>query len=213
LKNTVSIYNDYLKAFDNYTLTADVYSLESKLIASYKKSIKVIPEDAVLNNLITIDFNTIASPVHFIKLRLLNEAGKEVSSSFYWRSTDKYTGKTSNSGPAAGGFAPLSTMKKVALSTKYSIAQKENKTVIAIDLKNTTKSIAFFTQLQLLDELNRPVRPSFYTDNFFSLLPGEKKQVTIETFGLPKPLTQYHLVVKGYNVNSEIINLVNPIQK
>jgi hypothetical protein len=104
-------------------------------------------------------------------------------------------------------------MKKVALSTKYSIAQKENKTVITIDLKNTTKSIAFFTQLQLLDELNRPVRPSFYTDNFFSLLPGEKKQVTIETFGLPKPLTQYHLVVKGYNVNSEIINLVNPIQK
>jgi hypothetical protein len=213
LKNTVSIYNDYLKAFDNHTITADVYSLESKLIASYKKSIKVIPEDAVLNDIISIDFSSVTSPVHFIKLRLLNGAGKEVSSSFYWRSTDKYTGKTSNSGPAAGGFAPLSTMKKVALSTKYSINQNENKTVITIDLKNTTKSIAFFTQLQLLDELNRPVRPSFYTDNFFSLLPGEKKQVTIETFGLPKPLTQYHLVVKGYNVNSEIINLVNPIQK
>jgi hypothetical protein len=167
----------------------------------------VIPEDAVLNNLITIDFSRITSPVHFIKLRLLNETGNEVSSSFYWRSSDKYTGKTSNSGPAAGGFEPLSTMKKVSLSTKYSIAQKENKTVITIDLKNTTKSIAFFTQLQLLDEFNSPVRPSFYTDNFFSLLPGEKKQVTIETFGLPKPLTQYHLVVKGYNVINENINL------
>jgi hypothetical protein len=213
LKNTVSIYNDYLKAFDNYTLTADVYSLENKLIASYKKSIKVIPEDAVLNDIISIDFSNVTSPVHFIKLRLLNEVRKEVSSSFYWRSTDKYTGKTSNSGPAAGGFEALSTMKKVSLSTKYSIAQRENKTVITIDLKNTTKSIAFFTQLQLLDELNSPVRPSYYTDNFFSLLPGEKKQVTIETFGLPKPLTQYHLLVKGYNVNSENINFVNPIQK
>jgi hypothetical protein len=213
LKNTVSISNDYLKAFNNYTLTADVYSLESKLIASYKKNIKVIPEDAVLNDLISIDLSSVTSPVHFIKLRLLNEAGNEVSSSFYWRSTDKYTGKTSNSGPAAGGFAPLSTMKKVALSTKYAIAQVDNKTVITIDLKNTSKSIVFFTQLQLLDELNSPVRPSFYTDNFFSLLPGEKKQVTIETFGLPKPLTQYHLVVKGYNVTTENFQLVKSIQK
>ena len=143
----------------------------------------------------------------------MNEAGNEVSSSFYWRSTDKYIGKTSNSGPAAGGFAPLSTMKKVALSTKYAISQVDNKTVITIDLKNTSKSIAFFTQLQLMDELNSPVRPSFYTDNFFSLLSGEKKQVTIETFGLPKPLTQYHLGVKGYNIIAENFQLVKSIQK
>jgi hypothetical protein len=67
--------------------------------------------------------------------------------------------------------------------------------------------------LQLLDEFNSPVRPSFYTDNFFSLLPGEKKQITIETFGLPKPLSQYHLVVKGYNVIPAIINLVKPTPK
>ena len=33
----------------------------------------------------------------------------------------------------------------------------------------------------LLDAQGSPVRPTFYTDNFFTLLPGASKTVEIET--------------------------------
>jgi mannosylglycoprotein endo-beta-mannosidase len=69
-------------------------------------------------------------------------------------------------------------------------------------LKNTSSSIAFFNQLQLLDKNLSPVRPSFYTDNFFSLLPGESKSVTIET--ADKNVTASPLlVVKGWNITKK----------
>ena len=42
------------------------------------------------------------------------------------------------------------------------------------------------------------MRPSFYTDNFFSLLPGEKRTVTVETEAANLKGGDA-LVVKGWN--------------
>lgn len=50
-----------------------------------------------------------------------------------------------------------------------------------VALRNPTSKIAFFNRLQLTDAKRHPVRPSFYSDNYFTLLPGESKTVTIET--------------------------------
>jgi hypothetical protein len=66
--------------------------------------------------------------------------------------------------------------------------------------------LAFFTQLQLLDENKKPVRPSFYTDNFFSLLPGESKTILIET-ALEDMPAKPTFVVKGWNVKPKTFQL------
>ena len=47
-----------------------------------------------------------------------------------------------------------------------------------------------------------PIRPSFYSDNFFSLVPGEKKTVTIET-AEEKLIEGAVLVLKGWNVTTQ----------
>jgi hypothetical protein len=59
-----------------------------------------------------------------------------------------------------------------------------------------------------LDGKGKPVRPSFYTDNFFSLLPGESKHISIETFTLDNADENEKIVVKGYNIlpNEILIN-------
>lgn len=200
LKNTVSVYNDYFKFFSNYILTADVYDLNSKKVFSLSKMLNSIPEDAVLNDVLKLDFDRKITPVHFIKLCLYDDKGKEVASSFYWRSTDKYMGKETNTGPASGGFESLSTMKTSVLNTKCQVKKDAKSYSIELDIKNPSKMIAFFTQLQLLDKDKKPVRPSFYTDNFFSLLPGESKHITIETANKPSTQNSYTIVVKGWNV-------------
>jgi len=58
-----------------------------------------------------------------------------------------------------------------------------------------------------LDAKKAPIRPSFYTDNFFSLLPGEKKNVTIETSKQIVNSKEIYLVVDGFNVIEERIKL------
>ena len=211
LKNTVSVYNEYFKSFTNYKLTAEVYDINSKRVGVYSKLLNVIPEDAVLNDVLKLDFSSTITPVHFIKLSLLDEKGKAVGSNFYWRSTDKYLGKTTLSGPAAAGFDPIASMKKTTLQVKPSISKKDNQYFMELDIKNNSKTIAFFTQLQLLDKEKKPVRPSFYTDNFFSLLPGESKHISIETNDKNLVGEDNTIVVKGYNVLPTVI-FINKIK-
>ncbi len=200
LKNTISVYNDYFRPFKDLKLTAEVYDLNSKKVASYSKKLDTIPEDAVLNDLIKLEFNSKITPVHFIKLRLIDDTGKEVASSFYWRSSNKYLGKETFTGPASGGFEPLAAMKKTTLKTLCHVIKNGETYLIEADVKNSSNTIAFFTQIQLIDRAKKPVRPSFYTDNFFSLLPGESKHITIETMKLPEPSDNYTIVVKSWNV-------------
>lgn len=158
-----------------------------------------IPADGVVNDALTVYFPENISQVHFIKLRLLDEKGKEVSSNFYWRSNDEYKGRKTLTGPAASGFESLKDLKQAKLQTSYKVRKSDNNYYIDIKLKNVSGTIAFFNQLQFLDQQLQPIRPSFYTDNFFSLLPGESKKVTIETSesnikDIPV------LVVRGWNV-------------
>ena len=205
LKNTVSVYNDYYQAFKNYKVTAEIYDLNSKKVWSKSQQID-IPEDGVVNDIFTIDFPANITQVHFIKLRLYDDKKKEIANTFYWRSNDKYEGSKTLTGPTSSGFEDLSKLKQVQLKTQYKVYQENDRHFIKAEIKNTSSTLAFFTQLQLLDENRMPVRPSFYADNFFSLLPGESKSIVIETAMSDMPAKPI-FVVKGWNVKPKEFKL------
>ncbi|MDR3250771.1 MAG: glycoside hydrolase family 2 [Tannerella sp.] len=206
LKNTVSVVNDYYKSFDNYAVTATVYDIDSR--KTWSKSAKIdIPEDGVVNDVFKIEFPGDISRVHFMKLILKDENGKEVSSNFYWRSTDEYGGKKTLTGPAVSGFEDLAKLKRAQLNVSCKIREEGTLFFVDITLKNKSSNIAFFNQIQLLDNKSFPVRPSFFTDNFFSLLPGESRSVTIETAVKNLNGTDARLVVKGWNIESKVFHL------
>ena len=202
LKNMVSVCNDYYRSFKNYKVKADVYDLNSKKVFSYSQRID-IGEDEVLNDLFKIDFPSDITPVHFIRLGLSDEKGKEVASTFYWRSNAAYEGKEILTGPTSSGFESLNDMPTARLQTKYKTKEVDGRYYIEVSLKNTSSRIAFFTQLQFLDKAGKPVRPSFYTDNFFSLLPGETKQVLIDTSVDKVTEGEFSLTVGGWNVQQK----------
>ena len=85
---------------------------------------------------------------------------------------------------------------------KSRIREDNNNYFVDITLRNTSGQIAFFNQLQFLNSKMSPIRPSFYTDNFFSLMPGEKKTVTIET-AKGKLKDGAVLALKGWNINKQ----------
>ena len=200
LKNTVSVVNDYYKAFSGYKVKAQVYDIRSRKV--FEKIARIdLPEDGVANDVLKIDFPRNLSQVHFIKLYLYDEHGALVSSNFYWRSNDEYQGKDTLTGPATSGFQSIKNLGKAAVSYSYTTRETGGKYFVDITMKNRSSNIAFFNQIQFLNRNMKPVRPSFYTDNFFSLMPGEQKTVTIET-------ASHHLAdgavlqFKGWNTNS-----------
>ncbi|MDR1919420.1 MAG: glycoside hydrolase family 2 [Tannerellaceae bacterium] len=206
LKNTVSIVNDYYQHFQGYTVTAEVYDLNSRKVFEKSDKVDLLP-DAVVNDIFTIHFPEEITQVHFIKLRLKDEKGREVSSNFYWRSNDRYLGKETLTGPASSGFESLAGLKRATLKISYKVRENEARFFVDVTLKNVSGRIAFFNQLQMLDTNLKPLRPSFYTDNFFSLLPGESKSVTIETSQKRIASEIPLLVIKGWNIQRQQFTL------
>ena len=201
LKNTVSVVNDYYREFKDYKVIAQVYDINSKKVFE-ESAVVNLPSDGVVNDALTIRFPENISQVHFIKLILKDEKGKDVSSNFYWRSNDKYEGSKTLTGPAASGFEDLSKLKQAKVKLTYKVREDDNNYFVDITLRNTSGQIAFFNQLQFLNSKMSPIRPSFYTDNFFSLMPGEKKTVTIET-AKEKLKDGAVLALKGWNINKQ----------
>ena len=206
LKNTVSVYNDYYRSFKGYKVTAEVYDIKSKKVWAKSQAVD-LPEDGVANDVFVIDFPANISQVHFIKLYLYDDKGKLVSDNFYWRSNDKYEGSKTLTGPTSSGFESLADLKEVALKVKSGVSKKEDWQVMELSIQNPSSSIAFFVQLQYIDQNGKPVRPSFYSDNFFSLLPGESKKVVVET-ALKNLPEKGQFIVKGWNVKSQDVKVV-----
>lgn len=198
LKNSVSVYNDYFRVFSAYKLSVEIYNMNGRKIFARTKVINKIEADTVLNNVLTLRFDKNISPVHFIKLALFDESGKKISDNFYWRSTSKYQGSKTFTGPATAGFEPLMQMKSAYLKTQFSVISNKNGNQADVIIKNTGKQIAFFIQLILLGKDGKPLRPAFYSDNFFSLLPAESKHITIETMSA----VPYALALKGWNIKT-----------
>jgi len=198
LKNTVSVVNDHYQSFRNYKVTAEVFDVHSKRIF-YREATMDIPEDGVVNDVFKINFPDEKEEITFLKLRLFDNKNSEVGSSFYWRSNDKYLGKSTLTGPATSGFEGLNQLKPAVVKLKYRTTKDAENSYVTISLKNTSQMLAFFTQIQWLDKTAKPIRPSYYSDNFFSLLPGESKTITIETKLNNLPENESTLVIKGMN--------------
>jgi mannosylglycoprotein endo-beta-mannosidase len=208
LKNTVSVANDYPKEFSNYKVSADVYDLSAKKVFSKQAGVN-LPADGVANDVFKIDFVANISSVHFVKLHLFDEKGKEVGNSFYWRSNSLYKGRNTLTGPATGGFEDINKLASTKVQVRFKKRIENEKHFIEIELKNTGKSLSFFTQIQWLNKDGSPIRPSFYTDNFISLLPGESTNVIIETALKNIPKEPCFLVVKGFNVKEQRFEITN----
>ncbi|MBD8390326.1 glycoside hydrolase family 2 TIM barrel-domain containing protein [Dysgonomonas sp. BGC7] len=202
LKNTVSVVNDYYKSFNNYKVTADVYDLNMKKIFT-KEAIVNLPEDGVINDVFNIDFSSATTSIQFIKLRLFDNKNKQVGSNFYWRSNNKYEGRKTITGPATAGFQDIKDLAKAKINVKYTTSVENGKHIINLDLKNTSKSLSFFTQVQWLDYEGKPIRPSFYTNNFLCLLPSEGEHIKIETDIKKLTKSEYKLIIRGFNIEKQ----------
>lgn len=203
IKNTVGVNNEFPHEF-NGMLTARVLNLDMKEVFQKRARVWVGPE-GFTTNVLAISFPTNISPVHFIKLALSDAAGKPISDAFYWRSDHSYNPGRTWTGPEFEGFEDLTKLPKVKLASAVKWSHSGDNNICTISVTNTSPTLAFMAWLRLQHvETGKPVRPAFYEDNFFSLLPGESRTENIEFADKTADQSKVQLIVDGWNIVPEI---------
>ena len=177
LSNRVSIVSDVYGTHD-LEVRAEVYDFDSRKVWENQMEVKVEGEGCVEAFTVPFAGSTASlhfSGPHFIKLRLY-ENGQEIASTFYWRSSSRYEGPETVTGPCVVGFERLDELPRTTLEVK--------RTVDGVSVSNVGAKVAFMVNVQCFGSDGKRLVPVYYSDNFFSLLPGESRTVKIE--GAPR---------------------------
>ena len=126
----------------------------------------------------------------FLSVQLLNVNQELISDNFYWLPDEK------------GNYSGLQKMKENSLKAT---AKQQNNGEVTLELQNPTgKTVAFFNRISLVNKKTKErVLPTFYSDNYVSVVPGDKKTITISQAEINKDL--YEIEIEGYNVPQQTV--------
>lgn len=147
------------------------------------------------------------SNTYFLVLRLEDSTGKLVGSNFYWLSTKPETIDWAKSNwymsPTASyaDFTAISQLPKVKLKISDRTERKGDDAVTHVTLENPSKNLAFFVRLKVdKGPKGEEILPVVWEDNYISLLPGEKREVTAVYRASELGAAKASVEVKGWNV-------------
>jgi hypothetical protein len=128
----------------------------------------------------------------FLSLRLLDENKNLLSDNLYWLSD------------ATGNYSGLQRMKKAAVKIT---ATKIEAGKIEVTIRNPKGNpVAFFNRLSLINpETKQRILPTFYSDNYISVLPGEVQKIIIDYN--PEKNVQPKVELYGWNVEQQLIDI------
>jgi len=187
----------------NLKVTARVYDLDLKERFSKVSSLN-LPEDSTVKAFVIPPVEGISS-TYFLKLTLEDQKGVTISSNFYWLSTKDdvldwqkstwyYTPTTS-----VADMTKLSSLQPATLKVGTRTTRQANDDVTHVTVSNTGNTLAFFIHLQVKKSDDREVLPIVWQDNYFSLLPGEVKEVTATYKSLTRTSETDYLLVDSWN--------------
>jgi beta-galactosidase/beta-glucuronidase len=190
--STVKVVNNTFAKLHHLTVTVKLYQIsgEEKPITTLFQDIGASSVADVIN--IRKELKAIAADHGaFLDLRLTDGKKNIVSDNIYWMA-DKY-----------GQYSGLNELasSKVIVSAKQVAKGK-----IAVTLSNPKQApVAFFNRVSLINPATQKrVMPVFYSDNYVSVLPGEKKTVVLDyNLNIAKP----KVAVRGWNLAEEMVDV------
>ena len=158
--------------------TVKVYDAESKLLAEETRTIA----SAYRKNVKAFDLAKFNGIPHFVALEVADVDGKVITDNFYCvgAKPNNYSWKN---------FTWYNTPILEYTDLKFAFAQpeaevemtvKENNGTYTVTLENKSDVISYMNILKAKDAAGNMVVPAYWSDNFFSLLPGQTKTVTCE---------------------------------
>jgi hypothetical protein len=163
----VDVINNTVGPLAGLNVIANVYGLDNKLLLHHEER-----KDAAANattNAFKLDLAPLmASGVVLLKLELHDNAGKLLSDNFYWLAGEAPQLRQLNRLPAAN-LAASATWRRDGDSVRIHAVVQNKGAAAAIENKFT-----------VLNASGGRILPAYLSDNYFSLLPGETKEVDID---------------------------------
>ncbi len=163
ITNDIEVVNECAGQRSNLVVEAQVidpaghqlWSATRQIDAAEDTTVKVFPLGLANDQL---------TEVYFIKL-VLKENGKVIADNFYWE------------GREVGNWQAIQQMPLAKLDTKV---QQVSDSTFIVTVTNQSEVPALMLRLNLINsKTNEQILPAFYEDNYFSLLGGESKTVSV----------------------------------
>ncbi len=206
-EHSLYVVNDRLEEMENCMVKIRAYDKNSKL--KFEKEIKTsLPANSgyELLKLPAFSWN---KDVCFLDLRLINSKGNEIDNNFYWLPAKKDmldykaelpTWYYHTPSKQYADFTALNDLPKAKVSATMKTADKNSKTLFTITLTNESNKIAFFINTKIVDKnTGNSILPVLWSDNYISLLPGEKRILTAGINNKNLKNITPELVVEGFN--------------
>jgi exo-1,4-beta-D-glucosaminidase len=187
---SVKIVNSFYNDFRGLSATVKIYDFDMNEISSSTEDASVNAD--ATEKIATIDIPKDITNIYFLKLELKDGAGKLLSSNFYWLSAN---------GDEKADFTDLQKLPKTDIDVSVSQLVKDgNNCSFTVTFQNPGNNLAFAVNPKVLMLASRePVLPVKWDDNYFSLLPQEKREIKVE-FNMKNPDDKFLLKVDGWNL-------------
>jgi hypothetical protein len=180
------------------TVNARVFDLNSTLLFERNATLNAAPNAVTDALALDLRDSLVKSPVVFVKLILSDANGKSISENFYWVSATK---------PDLRKLNDLASVHLQATATVTTVASEQH---VLVTLTNPAQTTALATKLTLLNGQNGPrILPAFYSDNYVSILPGEKRILEI-IYPISASSAKPVVALRGWNVANAIIEAATP---
>jgi exo-1,4-beta-D-glucosaminidase len=186
--HAIVVVNDVLDSFPDVTVSAEVYDLDGK------RKYEHTEHSSSMANSVTTAFTLPAleniSTTHFLRLQLTDADPAVRSVNSYWLSTTPdvldFSKSNWNITPCKSfaDYTELTKLPKVKLECEsLGVSHDAADDVAKFRVANTSEAIAFMVRLKL----NRgaggeELLPIRWQDNYFMLLPGEKREISARYF-------------------------------
>lgn len=191
-----------------------IYNLDASLAGTQEFPVKLGPAQKL--KLGDVKWPEKLSKVHFMKAELFDSDGKSVSDNFYWHNracnpANPAELRDDNKIVRYDDLRELDTLPAVTLEAKARSVVRDGKTFVAVDVVNPSKSVALMAHFQLRGRKSgKRVLPTSYSDNYISLLPGEKKRIVARCDTAQLEGDQPFVTVDGWNVTVTEGAMVGP---
>jgi exo-1,4-beta-D-glucosaminidase len=149
---------------------------------------------------------------YFLDVRVVDASGKLVGSNFYWLSTQaetldwpKSTWWTTPTKTFAN-FTSLAQLPKVKLKISSHSTREGDRSSTRVVVENPSRSVAFFLRLKLTKGTGGDeVLPVIWQDNYISLLPGERREISADYRTADLGTGAAQVEVQGWNTETETV--------
>jgi hypothetical protein len=182
----VEVVNYHAGQMEGLTATARVLNLDGSV--QWERSAPLDSTEDSTASVIDLEYPLTVSAVHFVSLEL--RRGTDIlSKNLYWRGIEE------------GNYQALRRLPKIQINAATQVVQEGTTWRLTTDLHNPSGTPALMVRVKVVrDTSGDRILPALYSDNYITLMPGERRTVSTEVRVADARGERPRMMVEGFNV-------------